>query len=62
MSRNSTRVYYQEKTESSRLMRQYHKIPKVSPGAYTFHRPFLRGLVLEGLLFAGAYFGNFTIL
>ena len=33
----------------------YRKIPKISPGAYTFERPFLRGLFLEGLLFGGAY-------
>ena len=33
----------------------YHKIPKISPGAYIFQRPFLRGLFLEGLIFGGAY-------
>ena len=33
----------------------YHKIPKISPGAYIFQRPLLRGLFLEGLLFGGAY-------
>jgi len=33
----------------------YRKIPKISPGAYIFQRPFLRGLVLEGLIFGGAY-------
>ena len=27
----------------------YRKIPKISPGAYIFQRPFLRGLFLEGL-------------
>ena len=32
------------------LSRQkYRKIPKISPGAYIFQRPFLRGLFLEGL-------------
>ena len=31
------------------------KIPKISPGAYTFQRPFLRGLFLEGRIFGGAY-------
>ena len=31
----------------------YRKIPKISPGAYIFQRPFLRGLFLEGLMFAG---------
>ena len=29
---------------------QYRKIPKISPGAYIFQRPFLRGLFLEGKL------------
>ena len=31
------------------------KIPKISPGAYIFQRPFFRGLFLEGLIFEGAY-------
>ena len=34
---------------------RYRKIPKISPGAYIFQRPFLRGLFLEGLIFGGAY-------
>ena len=29
---------------------EYHKIPKISPGAYSFERPFLRGLCTEGNL------------
>ena len=33
----------------------YRKIPKISPGAYIFQRPFLRGLFMEGLIFGGAY-------
>ena len=33
----------------------YRKIPKISPGAYIFQRPFLRGLFLEGPIFGGAY-------
>ena len=33
----------------------YRKILKISPGAYVFQRPFLRGLFLEGLVFGGAY-------
>ena len=33
----------------------YRKIPKISPGAYIFQRPFLRGLFLEGLIFGGTY-------
>ena len=28
----------------------YRKIPQVSPGAYIFQRPFLRGLSMEGNL------------
>ena len=33
----------------------YCKIPKISPGAYSFQRPFLRGLFLKGVIFGGAY-------
>ena len=33
----------------------YCKILKISPGAYIFQRPFLRGLFLEELIFGGAY-------
>ena len=33
----------------------YRKIPKISPGAYIFQRPFLKGLFLEGLIFGGSY-------
>ena len=29
---------------------EYRKIPKISPGAYIFQRPFLRGLSMEGNL------------
>ena len=36
-------------------MLKYRKIPKISPGACIFQRPFLRGLFLEGLIFGGAY-------
>ena len=36
-------------------MVNYGKIPKISPGAYIFQRPFLRDLFLEGLIFGGAY-------
>ena len=31
------------------------KIPKISPGAYVFQRPFLRGLFLEELIFGGKF-------
>ena len=34
---------------------EYRKILKISPGAYIFQRPFLRGLFLEELIFGGAY-------
>ena len=34
---------------------KYPKILKISPRAYIFQRPFLRGLFLEGLIFGGAY-------
>ena len=33
----------------------YCKIPKISPGAYIFQKPFLRGLFLEGPIFGRAY-------
>ena len=37
------------------------KIPKISPGAYIFQRPYLRGFLLEGLIFGGGLSteGNF---
>lgn len=31
------------------------KIPKISPGAYIFQRPLMRGLFLEGLMFGLPY-------
>ena len=34
-----------------RTYRGYRKIPKISPGAYIFQRPFLRGLFLGGLIY-----------
>ena len=33
----------------------YRKIPKISPGACIFHRPFLRGLYSEGLIYGGKF-------
>ena len=33
----------------------YRKISKISPGAYIFQRPFLRGLFLKGLIFGGVH-------
>ena len=35
--------------------KNYRKIPKISPGAFIFQRPFLKGLFLEGPIFGGAY-------
>ena len=32
------------------MYRKYRKIPKISPGAYIFQRPFLRGLCTDGNL------------
>ena len=32
-----------------RIAVEYRKIPKISPEDYIFQKPFLRGLVLEGL-------------
>ena len=37
------------------ILFKYRKIPKVSPRAYIFQRPFLGGLLLEGLTFRRAY-------
>ena len=34
---------------------KYRKIPKISPRAYIFQRPFLRGLFLEGLIYGGIF-------
>ena len=34
---------------------QYPKIRKISPGAYIFQRPFLRGLHSEGLIYGGKF-------
>ena len=39
-----------------RLSVTYRKIPKIRPGAYIFQRLFLRGLLLEGLIFGLALF------
>ena len=37
------------------LILRYRKIPKISPAACIFQRPFLRGLFLEGPIFGGTY-------
>ena len=34
---------------------EYRKIPKISPEAYIFQRPFLRGLYSEGLIYGGKF-------
>ena len=31
------------------------KIPKISPGAYIFQKPFLRGLLWKGLMYGGKF-------
>ena len=40
------------------LLHNYRKIPKISPGAYIFQRPFLRGLFVEGLYSEGLMYGG----
>ena len=37
------------------LLSSYREIPKISPGAYIFQRPFLRSLCLEGLICRGKF-------
>ena len=39
--------------QSRKVPTEYRKIPKKSPGAYTFQRPFLTGLFLEELIWRG---------
>ena len=41
--------------DGRRFRESYRKIPKISPGAYIFQRPFLRGLFLEGLMYGGKF-------
>ena len=47
--------------QSAKPAISYRKIPKISPGAYTFQRPFLeglffwRGLYSEGLIYGGKF-------
>ena len=36
-------------------IKQYHKILKISPGDYILHRPFLRGLYWEGLIYGAKF-------
>ena len=36
-------------------MHDDRKIPKISPGAYIFQRPFLRGLYSKGLIYGGKF-------
>ena len=40
---------------SSAMIGNNLKIPKISPGAYIFQRPFLRGLFVEGLIYGGKF-------
>ena len=43
---------YQDKFDS---VKEYRKIPKISPGAHIFQRLFLRGLYSEGLIYGGKF-------
>ena len=43
-----------EKFVDSKNIWIYRIILRISPGAYIFQWPFLRGLFLEGLIFGGA--------
>ena len=52
----STRTLIPPATQAMGIATQkYRKIPKISPGAYIFQRPFLRGLFLEGLIYGGKF-------
>ena len=42
-------------TEWEGRTEKYHKIPKISPGAYIFQRLFSRGLYSEGLIYGGKF-------
>ena len=50
-----THKYWYNNNNNNWHITIYRKIPKISPRAYIFQRPFLRGLFLEGLIFGGAY-------
>ena len=39
------------KTAKRLYEKSYRKIPKISPGAYIFQRPFSRGLHSEGFIY-----------
>ena len=39
----------------ARAKMRYRKIPKISPWAFIFQRPFLRGLFLEGIIYGGKF-------
>ena len=51
-------VYHQNKggyLQITTVQFYYRKIPKISPGAYIFQRPVLRGLFLERLILGRTY-------
>ena len=48
-------LFRRKTSQASYNYSEYRKIPKVSPGAYIFQRPFLRGLFLEGLINGGKF-------
>ena len=41
--------------KSEYLLAVYRKIPKISPRAYIFQRPFLRGIYSEGFIYGGKF-------
>ena len=47
--------FFFRENESTVPVDTYRKIPKINPRAYSFQRPFFRGLFLGVLIFGGAY-------
>ena len=45
----------QKRKRNTESVKEGSKIPKKSPGAYIFQRPFLRGLYSEGLIYGGKF-------
>ena len=41
--------------KAMKVMNEYRKIPKISPGAYISQRPFSKDLFLEGLIYGGKF-------
>ena len=55
LTRIESRGFSSEKQSGLIYFMKYRKIPKISPGAYIFQRPFLRGLYSEGLIYRGKF-------